>query len=449
MPQTSPTENIDLLIVKGHVLTMDAQLTEYPSGAVAIKDGRILAVGEQTGLKARFHGGKEINAGGGLIIPGLINTHCHAAMTWLRGAADDVALGDFLDTVWAAESRLINYDTVLNGALIGCAEMALGGITTVADMYWHPQGMVDASQRIGISVATGPAFIGFEGIDGLANWPARLDYTHEFFEHNKDKDGVQLSLAPHSTYTLNERQLQDVAKLAGQYDVLVQVHAAEARTEMDAVQQQYQRTPVQVLADTGILEQCCVIAHGVHLNDADQALLAHHSTAVSHCPQSNAKTAAGIAPIVALSERHITVSLGTDGASTGNDLDLWKAMRLAAFLQKLDRQDSSALPARQVLTMATLGGATALGVSEETGSLELGKRADVVVVSTAAMNMQPVFDPYSALVYSAGREDVQHVVARGKHIVAYQQITGEHMAPILEQFNATARQVVAPNEATA
>ncbi len=417
----------DTMITNARILTMDDAFTEIPTGAVAITAGRIAALGPQaaaTGVTAAT----VVDARGGLVMPGLINTHCHAAMTLFRGLADDRPLDGFLKTVWAAEAAHVTPETVNAGAVLGFAEMALGGITHVVDMYFHPGATIAAAAKVGIGLTTGPVFIGFDGIDGLP-WPERLAFAEDFVTRHRDTQGVGLMLMPHSAYTLDAAKLREVTEMAERLAIPVHIHAAEAPSEMRLVAEQHGTTPARILNQTGILAPGTLLAHAVHLDDEEIALLAECGVAVSHNPLSNAKLASGTARIKALRAAGVTLSLGTDGASSGNDLDLWKAMRQAAFLQILATGEPDVLPARDIVAMATRGGAAAIGQGGRKGILAPGADADVIVIDLSAPHLTPCYDPYSTLVYAAGREDVRHVFAGGRRIVADRELT----APIGEE----------------
>ncbi|MBS0565354.1 MAG: amidohydrolase [Proteobacteria bacterium] len=409
-------ERADLLIRGGHVLTMDRAFAEHSDGAVAVTAGRIVAVGPRSAAAATT-AATEIDGTGTIVMPGLINTHCHAAMVLFRGLADDRDLDGFLRRVWAAETAFITPGTVGIGATLGAAEMALGGITHFADMYWHPDATVAAARRIGLSLTTGPVFVGFDGVDRLP-WPARLQEAEAFLARHRGAPDLQLMAMPHSCYTLDAAQLAEVAGFATRHGLRIHIHGAESPSEMALVASQHDGArPIGVFDRAGILDRNPLIAHAVHLTEAEVARLAATGATVSHCPLSNAKLASGTAAVGALVRAGVSVSLGTDGASSGNDLDLWKAMRHAGLMQCLATQDPAALPARDLVAMATAGGAQALGLAQETGALEAGKRADILTIRLDAPHMVPLYDPYSALAYAAGREDVRDVIARGRAVV--------------------------------
>ena len=411
MPQPDQINNVDYMLQGGRVLAMDTAFSEYADGAIAVKDGRIAGVGSRADLERVFHADRVIDAGGGIILPGLVNTHCHAAMTLFRGLADDRALADFLATVWKAEEQFIDQDSVRVGAMLGCVEMALGGITTFADMYWHPASTLNAAKAVGLNIVTGPVFVGFAGADRYETWQQRLAQAEPFVESLIGQPGVHPTLAPHGCYTLDEPKLRDVAALCRQFALPMQTHASEASDELRQVEAAYGRRPISVLRDTGLLDAGGIIAHAVHLSDQEIALISEFRVGVAHCPLSNAR-------VIELIDAGVEVGLGTDGASTGNDLDLWKAMRFFGLQQRLARGDARRPTAREIVAAATIQGARALGLGGETGSIEPGKRADLIVVSTDSAHMQPIYDPYAALAYGAGREDVRHVIAGGEPIVA-------------------------------
>lgn len=417
---TFPTR-VETLITNARILTMDAAFTEIADGALAIAGGRIAALGpkaEAEGVTAD----RVIDAKGGLVLPGLINTHCHAAMTLFRGLADDRPLDGFLQTVWAAEAAHVTPETVQAGAALGLAEMALGGVTHVVDMYFHPAATVAAAEKLGLGLTVGPVFIGFDGIDHLP-WPERLVFAEDLVTTHRDMPGIDLMLMPHSCYTLDAGKLAEVTAMSERLGVPIHVHAAEAPSEMALAKEQHDTTPIRVLERAGMLRTGTLLAHAVHLDDEEIALVAERGAVVSHNPLSNAKLASGTARIKAMREAGVTLSLGTDGASSGNDLDMWKAMRHAAFMQILASGEPDVLPAREVVAMATRGGAAAIGQADRTGVLAPGMQADLIVIDMSAPHLIPCFDPYSALVYAAGRGDVAHVFARGRHIVDERSLT--------------------------
>ena len=406
----------DILITDGHVLCMDEGYLSYEVGAVTLSDGIITAVGDAKNAK-NVQATETIDAKGMLIVPGLINTHCHAGMTLFRGLADDKNLDDFLKTVWAAEADHVNVDTVYAGAAVGIAEMVAGGITHFVDMYSLPPATLKAARKIGISMTSGPAFVGFHR-PSSPTWSFKIDSAHSFIEAEKDSADVQIMIMPHSAYTLDEPQLRELVKLSEQYGLHMHTHGAEAPSEMSQVAAMHNNDrPINVLEKTGLLARNGLIAHGVHLNNQEIDVMAKSGASISHCPLSNAKLASGTARIDDLRSAGVNISLGTDGPSSGNDLDLWKAMRHASYLNTLTTGDPESLPARELFAMATRNGAKALGLEDEIGTLEVGKRADIAIIDMTSLHLTPSYDPYSSLAYSVGRDDVCHVIARGKIVV--------------------------------
>lgn len=414
----------DLVVTNGHVLTMDAGFTAFPDGAVAVSGGRIAAVGNAIDIGPAE---RSVDAKGGLITPGLINTHCHAAMTLFRGLADDRPLDAFLQKVWAAEGQFINADSARVGATLGAAEMALGGITHFVDMYWHFESTIAAAEEIGVGLTTGPVFIAFDGIDHQA-WDKRVIAAEDAIGRLRNQ--THLMLMPHSCYTMDAAKLRHVAELAATCNLPIHIHAAEAPSEMAQVDKIYGKRPIAVMQETGLLDHPTLIAHAVHLDDAEIAALAQAKATIAHCPLSNAKLASGTARLRDLDAAGTTVSFGTDGPSSGNDLDMWQTMRHASFMNINHTGHADSLPARAIFAMATRGGAAAIGLDAQKGSLEVGKDADLVVVDMSGLHMIPSYDPYSSLVYAAGRSDVAHVIAKGRHVVADKRLTTDISATL-------------------
>lgn len=420
----------DTLIMGGHVLTMDTAFAQHVGGAVGITGGKITGVGDLSGHTAD----RVIDATDTLVIPGLINTHCHAAMTLFRGLADDRPLDAFLQTVWAAEAAHITPETAQIGATLGAAEMALGGVTHFVDMYWYWQSTIAAADHIGIGLTTGPVFIAFDGIDGQP-WDTRIANAEAAIAGLPDH---HLMLMPHSCYTMDAGKLRTVADLAARHNLPIHIHAAEAPSEMAQVQGMYGKRPIAVLQETGILDHPTLIAHAVHLNDAEIATLAGTQATVAHNPLSNAKLASGTMRTHAMVQAGIPIGIGTDGPSSGNDLDMWQAMRHASFMNITATGQADSLPARDIFAMATRGGAACIGLGDRKGSIEVGKDADVVVVDMTAPHLIPSYDPYGSLVYTVGRSDVRDVFAQGKQIVANKSLTSDigHVVTEVQRIGA-------------
>jgi 5-methylthioadenosine/S-adenosylhomocysteine deaminase len=358
-----------------------------------------------------------IDARGGIVMPGLVNAHTHLAMTLFRGLADDVTLEVFLARLMPAEFAVLSPEAVAAGTRLAALESLRGGITTALDMYYLPESIVEVARSTRMRIHTGPTLLEFDGPERLA-FDARLSWTKRWLERAQlTGDTASLWLGPHSTYLMGEDHLRRTATLAREHGARIHVHAAETRGEMAQVAQRHGgKSPIAVLRDTGLLERA-VLAHGVHLDDDDIADIAAARATVVHCPASNYKLASGFARVVDLVRAGVNVALGTDGPASGNDLDLWLAMRLAGYGQKNVTGDPTVLPAHEIVRMATINGARALGIDHLVGSLEVGKRADLIVFDADSPSLTPAFDPHVAVAASAGRGDVLHVVVDGDLVV--------------------------------
>lgn len=400
------------IIANAAVVTCDDASSVFTGASVTIDDGLITAV-SAVPIDSR-PGDVVIDARGGIVLPGLVNAHTHLAMTLLRGVADGTDLDAFLATLLPIEGALVDAEVAATGTELAAVELLRSGCTAALDMYFFPGSARAAAARVGIAVHTGPVFIEFPGPDDLV-WPARLAWSRRYLEA---QDADSRWVCPHSTYLLSEEQLRDVAALANEMGARVHVHVAETRAEMAQVAERHGgRTPVQVLADVGLLHDRTVLAHAVHVNDADIDLVAAAGAHVAHNPASNAKLASGLAPVRKMLDAGVNVALGTDGASSANDLDLWMAMRLASFLPSIMHGDPGELTATDVVRMATVNGARALGRGSTHGSIEVGKVADVVVLDGRAAAITPSYDPLSTLAYSTSRAEVSHVFVGGAHVV--------------------------------
>jgi 5-methylthioadenosine/S-adenosylhomocysteine deaminase len=380
-----------------------------------------------------------IDAEGGIVMPGIVNAHTHLAMTLFRGLADDMNLEAFLDRLMPAEFAVLSPEAVAAGTRLAALESLRGGITSALDMYYFPESIVNVGNETGMRILTGPTLLEFDGPEKLA-FDARLEWSRRWLA-SAERFGKWLG--PHSTYLLSKEQLRHIAALASDSGASIHVHAAETRGEMNQVATRHQgRTPVQVLHDTGLLPGA-VLAHGVHLSDADIALVAEHGASVTHCPASNLKLASGFARVIDLMRAGANVALGTDGPASANDLDMWLAMRLAGYVQKNLSGDPAQLTAAQVVRMATLNGARALGIDDLVGSIEVGKQADLVVLDPRSPSLMPTFDAHVALAASAGRGDVRDVIADGHVVVRDRRVQTIDEAAVLAEAAEYASQIKA------
>ncbi|MFF7280035.1 amidohydrolase [Streptomyces griseorubiginosus] len=406
--------NIDLLVHGGAVLTVDEAGTVVHSGAVAVHEGEIVAVGQAEELCTRFTADESIDASDCLVLPGLVNTHTHLAMTLLRGRADDVTLQGFLERVLPAEAELLAPKNVAAAVRLAIAESVRAGVTSALDMYWFHEAAERAAREAGWRLHSGPTFMDVpEPPDGRA-YEERLGWARRDLEaRGGARAGRRPVVFAHSAYTLSPEQLTEIAALAREFGALLHIHAAENATEVATVEVRYGKRPVELLDSLGVLGPDLLLAHAVDLTGPEIAALARTGTAVAHCPVSNLKLGCGIAPVPRLLSAGVTVGLGTDGAVSSNSLDVLGAVRQAALVHKADG-DPTAVGAEQAVRMATIEGARALGLAEHLGSLERGKRADLIVLDLNAPHLRPLHDPWSTLAYAAHSADVRDTVVDGR-----------------------------------
>ncbi len=411
-------DSIDTLILHATVVTCDDAWRVIDDGAVAIRGAAIVEIGDCEALAARWelNAREVVDASGCVVMPGLINTHCHAADTLFRGLVDDLPLEPWLERLWRAERHFLRPETVTLGARLALAEMIRGGITTVLDMFWFPRATAEVAREVGFRLLTGPIFFDHDAPDGLYA-ETRIDDARAFIEQYQGDPLVTPCILPHSTYTVSPEHLRDAQTLADRFGVLTSTHASETAHEVKTVAEQHGDRPPALLDRLGMLSERTVLAHCVHLDEGEMDLLARRGTAVAHCPMSNLKLGSGIARVPAMRTAGVTVTLGTDGPVSGNDLDPWASMRLAAVLHKGVAQDPSLIPARDVITWATRDGARALGLADRVGSLEAGKEADLIVINFNRPHLVPCFDVTSHLAYAVGRDDVIATMVRGRWLM--------------------------------
>lgn len=407
----------DVIVTNGIVVTMDPQHRIVERGAVAVRGDSIVAVGPSAEIEARYESPKTIDARGGIIMPGLINGHAHAAMSLFRGLADDLSLDDWLHKyIFPAEARNVTEDFVTWGTRLDLLEMLRGGITTYADMYYFEDAVARVTKEAGMRGVLGETIIDFPAPDNKTP-AAALAYTQNYLNHWRGDPLITPAVAPHSIYTCSEKTLQDAAALARRNHAPILIHIAEAPFELQQSREKHGLTPVAYLERIGLLGPDVVGAHCIWVDADDIAILAHFNVGCIHNPSSNMKTAAGVMPVVEMLAAGEPIGLATDGAASNNNQDMFEEMDLAAKLQKISRGDPRALPAEQVVEMATIGGARALHLDKQIGSLEAGKKADLIVVDTSAPHATPMYNVYSQLVYALKASDVRTVVIGGKIIM--------------------------------
>jgi 5-methylthioadenosine/S-adenosylhomocysteine deaminase len=411
------TSNWDSLVVGGTILTMEPGSEPIPDGAIAIADGRIAAVGLAEDLLEHAPTGQLVNAGGCLILPGLVNTHSHLAMTLLRGLADDLPLMDWLENhIWPAEKTHMNREAVRLGTELAVAEQLLAGVTTTTDMYFFGNEVAAVLAEAGMRGVIAESLIDF-ATPRCKTPEEMMEKQRELAQEYRDHPLITPSVAAHAPYTVSANNLVKEAELAEELGTTLQIHLSESRWEVEKLMEEKGRSPVAYLADLGVLSERTVAAHCVHVSPEDIEILVEFEVGVAHNPVSNLKLASGVAPIPAMVEAGVKLGLGTDGAASNNTLDLLRDTQLASLLHKGVFGDPTVLPARSMIEMATIGGAGVLGLETEIGTLTEGKIADLVCFSVDGPHATPVFDPWSHLVYAARSSDVRHVLVQGKLVV--------------------------------
>lgn len=413
----------DWVIRAKYVVTMDAHSRMIENGAVALRDTRIVGVGSQDDIAHRFQAKHTLDKPDAILAPGLIDTHTHAPMSLFRAIADDMRLEDWLNNfIFPAESKNVSPDFVRWGTRLACLEMVLAGITTYTDMYYFEDVEADAAKQAGVRGVLGQTIIGFPAPDHKT-WQEAIAATEKYIQKYQKDDLIVPAVAPHAIYTTPDDALVAAHQLAVKYNVPLTIHLSETQKERDDSLTKRNMSPTQVLAKLGVLDGRVIAAHCVWESAEDMDILKQHGTGVAHCPSSNMKLASGVAHVAEMLSKGLTVGLGTDGFAGSNDsADLILEMNIAAKLQKVTTMDPTALPAVQVVTMATIGGARVLGLEKEIGSLEEGKRADLITISIAHANAVPLYNVYSQIAYASKAGDVEDVFINGKQIVSGRKV---------------------------
>jgi 5-methylthioadenosine/S-adenosylhomocysteine deaminase len=407
----------DALLCPRWIIPVEPAGAVLENHCVALHDGVIEAVLPRAGAGIRYSSYEKVELGEHALIPGLVNAHTHAAMSLMRGIADDLPLMRWLEEhIWPAESKHVSPAFVKDGTLLACAEMLRGGVTCFNDMYFYPGAALEAALEAGMRVSLGmivldfPSAYGADPDDYLAKGLALRD---QWREHPL----VTFCLAPHAPYTVSDATFGKIARLAAEVDVPVHIHLHETEDEIRRSLAEHGVRPLERLRRLGLLGPGLIAVHAVHVDEGEIALLAKHGASVAHCPSSNLKLASGFAPVARMAAAGINVAIGSDGAASNNRLDVFGEMRLAALLAKAVAGDAEAMPAHAALRAATLGGAMALGLEARIGSLVIGKAGDLAAVRIAGPELSPCYDPLSHLVYAAGREQVSDVWVAGRRLL--------------------------------
>ena len=435
-----------LLLTNAIVLTMDAALTQYEPGAVAVQGDHIAAVGPEAELRAQFPAVQIIDCGGKVLMPGLVNAHGHAAMTLLRGLADDLRLDVWLlGYMMPVEREFVSPEFVHLGTQLACAEMIRSGTTCFADMYYFEDSVAHATAEAGLRGVLGQSVLKFPAPDA-ASFEESLDAARVFVRAWKGHPLIVPSVAPHAPYTCTPEILRACADLAAEFDVPLQIHLAETAQEVSNSRKENDAPVIAYVEKHGVLDVKVVAAHCVHVDENEIAILRRHNVGVAHNPSSNLKLASGVAPVRDMLKAGISVGIGTDGAASNNDLDMFEEMRLAALVAKNANNDPTVLPAAQAVGMATRMGARALHMEQLIGSLEPGKRADLILVDAARAHNAPRFrreqeGVYAQLVYAAHAHDVTDVMVNGQWVMRDDQLTTLDEKTLLTRAEDYARRI--------
>lgn len=425
---------VDLLIINAKVLTLDANDRILNTGAVAVQGTDIVAVGESQPLKMKYAAAETIDATGHLLMPGLINTHSHSAMTIFRGFADDLNLEVWLnDYVFPYEKEFVNRHSVEIGSSLAMIEMIKSGTTTFCDLYYFMDIIAEIADKTGMRAVL---------CEGLTDFPTPhlpdsqsvLAFVNDLLANYKEHSRIQIGLAPHAPYTCSPKLLKTCKQFTDNKQLLLTTHLAETRWEFDKFIRDHKQTPTQYLDSLNLLDNNVLLAHAIHLTNEDIHLLATKRAAVAHNPECNMKLVSGTAPIPDLQKAGVPCGLGTDGVASNNNLDMFQEMRSAAFIHKLTSNNPTVADARSIVKMATIDGARALNLDDKTGSIEIGKRADILMIDLRQAHLQPLYDLYSQIVYSMSGQDVGTVIVDGKIVMRNRKLLTINEQEILNRL---------------
>jgi 5-methylthioadenosine/S-adenosylhomocysteine deaminase len=446
--QAPATQRVDLIVSAGQVLTVDPHFRILPRSSVAIQGGAIVAVGPTQEIARRYTAKQKIDRPNSILMPGLVNTHTHAAMSLMRGIADDLPLMEWLQKyIFPAEAKNVSPAFVKDGTNLAMAEMIRSGTTTFADMYYFEDDVARAVDAAGMRAVLGETWIDFP-VPDHKNTDEALAYTRKFLENWKGHRRVTAAIAPHAPYTCSAATFQAARKLADEFNAPLLTHLSETQDEQKTIQEKYGTTPARWLDKIGFLGPRTLVAHGVWLSNDDLHLLQHDQVSLSHNPESNMKLGSGIAPIVQALRAGVVVGLGTDGpAGSNNDFDMFESMDFAGKLAKVAGHDPTALPAIDLVRMATVQGARSLGLAKQIGSIEVGKEADLIAVDLTPERVRPVYDLASTLVYAAKASDVSLTMVAGRVLFdghAVKTIDEAAVAKVAEEWRGRITRSLAP-----
>jgi len=410
-------ERVDLLVLGGTIVTMDSARQVIDDGGIAVRAGRIVAIGSRAQIEARYTSRQRVNATGKLITPGLINGHTHIPMVLFRGLADDLDLQEWLTKyIFPAEAKNVTEDFVRVGTRLGLAEMIRGGTTTYCDMYYFEDAIAEETSKAGVRGVLGETVIDFPVADNKTNAEA-MTYVEKFVSRWKGSDLIVPAIAPHAPYTVSEDHLKAVRAFSDRTGAAIVTHVSETKRELDDSIKAKGASPVAYLERIGFLSERVIAAHMVWPQGSDIEILKKRRVGVVHNPQSNMKLASGVAPVPKMMEEGVLLGLGTDGAASNNDLNMWEEMDTVAKLHKVFSGDPKVISAQQAFELATIRGAQALHLEKEIGSLEVGKRADLLLIERDSLNQIPLYNIYSDLVYATKASDVEGVIINGRVVM--------------------------------
>jgi 5-methylthioadenosine/S-adenosylhomocysteine deaminase len=437
-------QDVDLILTHGIVVTMDGAGAIYQDGTVAMRGDSIVAVGPRGEVESRFTAAQVIDARGGLVLPGFINGHTHVPMTLFRGLHDDVTLNDWLyKYIFPAEAKNVNEEFVRWGTRLAAAEQIRAGVTTFADMYYFEDAIAEETKAAGMRGVLGETFIDFPAPDNKSE-AEMLAYTEKFLKRWQGDPLIHAAPAPHSIYTCSKKTLQDSAALARKYHAPILIHVAEMKKEWEDSEKANGMSPVQYLEKIGVLGPDVVAAHCIFVDEADRKLLAERGVGCVHNPSSNMMIASGVSPVPEMRAAGVAVGLGTDGpAGSNNDLDLMEEIDLAAKLAKISKMNPLALNAKSAVEMATIDGARAIHMEKEIGSIEAGKKADIILISLNEPNAVPMYDIYAQIAYSLKGSDVETVIIGGKVVMRDHRLLTVDEPKVLEKAREYGKSVKA------
>ena len=437
-------QDADLIVSGGIVVTMDPGRAIYQDGSVVVRGDSIVAVGPRAEIEAKYKGAQAIDAHGALVLPGFINGHTHVPMTLFRGLHDDVTLTDWLyKYIFPAEAKNVNEEFVRWGTRLAAAEQIRAGVTTFADMYYFEDAIAEETKAAGMRGVLGETFIDFPAPDNKSE-AEMLAYTEKFLKRWQGDPLITAAPAPHSIYTCSKKTLQDTAALARRYHAPILIHMSEMKKEYDDSMKQNGMSPVQYMEKIGLLGPDVVGAHCIYVDEADWKLLKERGVGCVHNPSSNMMIASGVSPVPEMRAAGVAVGLGTDGpAGSNNDLDLMEEIDLAAKLAKIHKMDPLALNAKAVVEMATIDGARAIHKEKEIGSLETGKKADLILISLNEPNAVPMYDVYAQIAYSLKGSDVETVIIGGRVVMRDRKLLTIDEPKVLEKAREYGKSVKA------